>query len=521
MKKSLLLLSLGLVSLSAIAQDYTPYKLNEVYSTFISPQGGYIIGQDVFFASYIFNTQTKDLSVFQDTYPGNGNAVSDNGIMVGQLIENEKALIMVDGQQISPAPFFNKLSTINGITGDGTVVCGWVAVDGETYSAPYYMEIDEDFYSDGYKLLPYPETDFFGQKPQYVTAVWISDDANVITGQVMNSDGMYCYPIIFRRTAGVKWTYSLPSTPLVNPNHYPIPSFPNYYDFKPVITQFMTAENAAKWEEALRNYQQGTGADPYNNLSEYISDEAYQEYQAALKQYDENPEEYFDQLLDNYWKQMYKITEGSNFPLGCITMNSKGTVVASALTNSIDDSMSDDYSEYKLIVFKVEDDSYRIINSKYPRLYPKQIFDDGTVLCIDPMTTVSYVLLPDAEEVIPYNVFVGQTHPAWLPWIKKNFAEVPNDYGTTDELYNTGIVSVNRDGSVATSAFAIGYDTISYVFGLENAGIEDIINDITDGKIIVFDLLGNKVLETKDKEALSNLEKGIYIINGKKTFINK
>lgn len=525
MKKFLPLLLIPLVWQTSKAEENTdPYVVYDMIAMSISQNGKYVVSQDYYGATYVLDTQTKELVNYDETYPGNGNVLSDNGILVGQTIMDEMGLIMWNGKVSTPKPLLNLgMSTINAITNDGTRVCGWVADNGSaTYVVPYVMDLAEDGSATELKYLPYPDKDFFGDAPQFVNAIWISDDGKTIIGQVVDSSGFFNYPIVYKADSNDNWTYSLPSESLFNPDKIDIPKWPRMPVEKPQIYNYMTSANKERWLNDVKDYEEtGNGINPWDNISDYMSEEEYSQYEYALDLYETNPNEYFNYLIDRYWEDMAKITSGANFAFGTMALNTQGDIMAASIVVEEDsEGFSDVAGGYKLCVFNLKDNSHKIINSKYINLLPKQILEDGTVVCVDPAAYCTFFLLPGSDEVITFDEFLN----GWNPSI---VTEMKDFLGTTyietvdgdEEVTLSGYLSFNLDNTLIAGGY-IGYGAyLTYLLEKEMASVKSIDSLSKDGKNRVFDLYGRKFPEINNLDQLNSLKKGIYIMNGKKIMV--
>ena len=523
MKKFLLFASGSLLASAVMLADTAPIEIRDLISMGISPDGSNVAAQDVYGNTALIDTKTGSvLNTYYATYPGNGNCVSNNGIFVGQAIDDYAAgIIMKDGTIFTPTALKNG-GAVNGITPDGSRACGYVYKFGATYMVPFYMDLDENGDGNEIHYLPYPPKDFFGTSPQFVTAVWISDDGATILGQMVDNTGFYTCPIIFKETADNEWDYILPSEPMFNPQNLPMPEYPDDENFEPKVYDFMTAENRAKFLEALKDYDEGNGSNPMDDLSSYITTEEYEEYIEAVDAYNANPTKYYYSLIDKYWAEIGKLINNSNFTLGVLSMNSTGTVIASTVDYSDDDSgVSDRADGYGLWVYNLTDESYKIVPTNYPFLIPNQILDDGSILCTVVGSLCTFIVYPDTNEVVPLEQYVEQIDPAWATWMKNNLNNMPVNTidGELEDYLRTGNVKLSADKTVLAGGYQGALGDFSYILQTDNAGIERLAAELKSDIINVYDLTGNRVLQTKNAEEVLHLSKGIYIINGKKVLV--
>lgn len=519
MKKISLFATFVLISFSSWAQEaVVPSVVDDVISQYINPEGKMIVAQDITGATILLTPKSLTTEFLETTYPGNGNCHSNTGVFVGQSMSMTPALF-IDGKSSDLNGWnANQSGALNGVTPDGKRTCGWMAPSGSQMTGvPIYCDFGEDGKIGNPIRLPFPQTDFFGDKPQFVNAVWISDDGKTIIGQVMDSTGLYTYPIVFTQN-GETWDYVLPSEPMFNPDHIQIPTWPVFNMNPPVITNYMTEDNRQRWTEDLAKYEEeGIGSNPWDHLFDYISEEKYSEYEADMAHYLEKRQEYYDKI-DAYWTTMGEISKGSNFALGAMALNPEGTILATSLSVSNQTGMTDMAEGYQLVVFDLANDKIRIIDSKYDWLIPHQVLEDGSVIVKDISLETDYVLLPDAEEVITLVEFLEEKEPSWAMWLKENLTFQINTGAGVEDIVMTGTVSFSRDLSTMAGGYN-GFDGMfTYIFNNGNTSIESIDADLNQGTV-VYDLRGVKVMDTDKSQDIHNLPRGIYIVNGKKVVL--
>lgn len=384
----------------------SPFVLNDVVSMGISLNGVYVVTQDVYGNTYLINNSNEEVTSYEGYYPGNGNCISNEGVIVGQSMD-ERAAVMKNGEIITPAGMEEyNLSSINGVTFKGDKVCGWISNPGSTVAVPFVAELTSAGELGSPLRLPIPEKDFLGSTPQHVTATWISEDGSTVIGQVTDATGFYSYPIVFKESADGSWDYACPSEVLFNPEHLEIPSFPR-----------------------------GDGDD-------------------------------FGDRIDDYWNQMAKVVEGSSFVYGVGVLNPQGTLMANCLAVTNPESgMSDTYDEYKLCLFNLAEGTYKVVDSIYPNLIPMKILSDGTIVCLNLDSNCSFLVNAETAEVTPFASYIEATHPTWIPWMEENLGT--SMVGTAEgdqEMLMSGYLWMSDNKEMITGGY-IGYDTFSYVYG--------------------------------------------------------
>lgn len=508
MKKFILSVIGGCMFIGAYAQqEAEPIFLPYYYSVKLSPNGkwmGSMAG-----GAAIYNIETGEILPYYESFLGLGNCITDDGVAVGE--QNDVAKVMKDGRNSTPPTLRNSwFCDINAITRDGSRLTGIINNPNrsEVMYVPFYCDIDDSGNVGEPIVLPYPELDFFNAAPQFVTAVWISDDGNTIIGEVMDWRGMYEYPIIYTCENG-DWSYTLPSEQYFNPEHIEIPENPwlNEPPY-PEVTDFMSPESREFYEEEMAAAIMGEG--DYPDPFDYLSAEEEEAYIDAVEKYNEwyySVEERIKEYVEIY----SSVTESSPmFNTNEMTLHPEGKWCA--YSGGYEDGFS---FNSKMFIFSGDNWEMSLMDMPLGNLYPSQILPDGTMIACTPMMDLptTYILFPDSEEFISIEDYFAATHPLYYQWMNENLQ------------IGSGLVSVNDDMTVFSGgilfAHIIGNDDDTayyntYIFTGNESGVETVNVETADGLYTVFNLHGQKVLETRRKSDLEQLSGGIYIINGKK-----
>lgn len=103
------------------------------------------------------------------------------------------------------------------------------------------------------------------------------------------------------------------------------------------------------------------------------------------------------------------------------------------------------------------------------------------------------------------------------PVIKMNLSELED--GVYTIKVPTGLVSMQQGEDRMTYLANPAYE-FNVIIGEGVSGVK-IENAVNDGRIVVYNLQGVKILDTVNAEDLGKLAKGLYIINGKQTMVRK
>lgn len=525
--KKLYLTAFCLAAASAIyaQSDYvTPATIEYFYAQKVNPAGTAVVGQDpngLIILSY--DPATEEVTVYEDGYPGNGNCVADNGMIVGQGLSTDpaKAVVCWKGNIVTPGTLAGAgYSSLDGITPDGSRACGYMFGNTTTQGiVPFVVDITPDGSFGRAKALPFPRRDLFGDTPQFVNAVWISDDGKTVAGSVMDGSGFYMYPIIFKEAENGTWSYFLPTESFFNPQGLPLPESPdgnivwgeNGAPAQPKAEDFLTPEQREEW---LKHPNQ-----PAYNFLEGESEAAYNR---AIQQFGREADEYIDKKMDEYWRQMALLGRNEQFaPNMALSPDGKKLMVLKGVTE--DDMTSDIMTGYIPYIFDTETGDYEVVKvSSTSLIIPTQFLSDGSVLAMsspdDFMPFVSYILLPGANEFIKFSDYLEDTFPSYYPWLEDTLGSsgvIGFDPATGETLYGdyiiTGWISVSRNWGTIAGGYPVG-DMLTYVYydpdkvdGVDSFAAPEAEEE---GDGFIYNLQGIRVSNPAPG--------GIYIRNGKK-----
>ena len=515
MKKAIIVLSGMLLPVAGIAQENEiPKFVPGVYALKMSPNGKWI-GSMAGDAS-IYEVATGENIYYPECSLGLGNAVADNGMAVG--CNNEIGAVMYNGNRIYPEAFMKyDFCNLNGITKDASRVAGYLSSDEDdqpTY-VPFVALVDQDGNVGEPVLLPIPEKDFFGGTPQYVTAVWISDDGKTVVGDVLDWRGLYSYPIYFKENPEGEWDYYLPTEHLFNPTGIEI--LPNPWFNEPPFPEpenFMTGALKDAYMAAYEAFSSGAGPSP--DPKDYMSSTQYEEYVEAVDSYNEWFHSQEDAMWD-YYDMYRKILETSpTFSSNDMAMHPSGQYFM------IHGGKYNDEGTFEGTIFNISTDGEKITEVKAPSadLFPYQILENGTLVITRGIEDVptSYIKLADSDDFITLQEYFEGSMPSVVTWLNET---VPG---------GTGVVLISEDMSLFTGALIpdqladFDYENSPFYYSTyfifsDTAGVESVITQPQDGVYRVYNLQGVKVMETNDVSEINNLSKGIYIVNGKKVVV--
>ena len=300
----------------------------------LSPNGIYAVSS-LYETLTIHNLVTGEENEYVEEYfGGNGNAVSNNGIVVGSSALTESAAYWKNGQWYDIESAAGRtLSYANGISIDGSRIVGTVSPD--SYAGdfeglmlvPCYWDVQEDGTVGELHLLPFPNKDLTGRTPQYVTAISVSNDGKTIAGQIQDFSGFIVQPIIYQQNEDGEWNYTLIQNDLYHPEGIVLPEDPGDFEgTEPSYEDYMTEEELAAYLEAVDNYYNSQPI--YPEFTDFMSEEERAAYLAAVEEFYEtwegdfpNYEDYMTaeelaaylEAVDNYYNSQPIYPEYTDF----------------------------------------------------------------------------------------------------------------------------------------------------------------------------------------------------------------
>lgn len=498
MKKSLLLLSTAALTIAANAGQVEPQLLTGYAITAISPNGQWGVSQ-IYGDVSLINLQTGQevASFIHDDevgiyyLPGFNNTLSNDGLLLCTDHTNSNATYYYQGNwyTLSTGEYVNSNSSANGITPDGSRICGNLGIgsfaeDWALMVAPVIWDRQDDGSYGDYVILPHPETDVFGASPQYITATAISEDGHTIAGQIVDARGAFVYPIIYIEDENGNWTYDLPTKDLINPEGYELPDYPGEGPDYPSASQYMSEDKAAEYEEALNDYYNGVETE-MPVAEDYMTEEELEAYEAAVDEYYE-----WEDLAYAYDDAYYAITETSfNLEFNQVSLSADGTKLGVC-----------QYTEIFIPGYRIPQPAFypwvfNLDGSSEPETYDTASmyisgFADNYLLAAefdeDIMCYNGY-LLKDGEVTSLYDYLAAQGDDI-KSWVDLNLShdwEIEDsetgDIDTETIMY-TGMPSASSDMNVIVSwtQSAWGnYEPESYIFylGSEDSGIAAVTAD--------------------------------------------
>ena len=497
MKKLLLSTAVAVMATSSLYAQNHEIHPNEAFAG-ISPNGKYAVSV-VHEALTINDFITGKKHEYEEGYyAGNGNAISNTGIVVGASMENA-AMYWKDGEWYAIESVAGRnMSKADGITPDGTRIVGAVAPEDYTGSfeglmlTPCYWDVNADGTLSDVNFLPFPATDWSGRTPQYVTALSVSDDGKTIAGQIQDYAGIVCQPIVYRQNEEGEWEYDLIHDYLYHPEGVELPDYPGEWEgadpsaeafltgdeldaynaameahvepIQPEFMDFMSEEEIAAYNAAMEKYYETWDYDDYPYYGDYMTEEELAAYDAAMEAYYQANADYWDNMPKaedflseegkaayeqavnayNEWEEKYWAWQNAFYELAqslpnmCfnnVILSHDGNTYATSRAQG-DFWSGNTYTPY---VFNLENDTYEV-NADDMNLIITSMTNDGTLLAQSPASweypvAQAYIKPAASGEFIPLYDYIETINPELAGWMKENMTHQIETYDY-DEDWN-------------------------------------------------------------------------------------
>ena len=567
MKKSLLLLISTLVASISMAQVTQHH--DGFYFDKMAPNGKLLATQELGYV-YIYSQETDEYfeySASEDAVTeyyatGIGNCISNDGVIVGGTSDSNCAYWKNGVWTSLPVKEENTaLNLANAITPDGSRIVGQVGNTGlnmysEQMIKPVYWDRNAEGGYDTYQLLPCPTTDFAGRKPQYITAVAVSDDGKTIAGQIVDWSGFFIYPIIYTQDETGVWSYRTICEGILYPQGAQFALWPGE---EPNAKEYMTEEELAEYLAAYAEYEKEV--EKYNNGETYIYPdepdptdymfEYYNDYSAAIREY--------YQLLSNFDTVFFSTVYNVCFVFNNVYISGNGEYYNTTVEKG---DPSNPYISYSVPTRIDLNNGDAMVEVKGATdMIASSVMNDGRFIAQTPKMAYarnSFIVSADGMTMTPFVDYITSIDKATGEWLKsistyKVLGVTKYDeygyaieYDYTDSIV-AGSVYCNSDGTVFGSFMYdewsdyVTYRQSSYVINLnELQAVESIENDrnidvyvanrtlYTQGNVAVvtfYDLSGAVVAryENPAEATALHLADGIYLArcegsNGARTY---
>lgn len=535
MKRFLLFPALAAAGLAAFAEVPAPVHFSDVCVNVIAPNGSLAASSTYQGGISIIDLKTNEIIYncppeTANPFIGVGNCISNNGIVLVSL-DDYSPQYWKDGEVWDLDYPFEVVgsSCANGITPDGTRICGYLGLNAVADDEDVLMNVPCIWESDGEggyaepKILPYPTKDYTGRIPQYVMCNEISDDGKTIIGTVRDSKGYICFPILFREDENGEWSYELVHSELYLKEGLVFPEYPGEGPAYPDPEAYLGEESFALFEASMVAWAEAGYPDGEEPLAvDFLTEEEREAWMADSIVYNE----WNDKFLA--WTDAYNelIAFAPSFQMNDFHLSADGKYMAANDVRSERDEMTwmPVYTIHPWI-FNLETGAI----TKYEdsgNIQANKILYDGVIMgstSISVSDQQSYILKDGT--VTDLYTWMKSEVPEYAEWMEQNllfsWSDVEmNEEGEYEEVQKqavlTGIATATPDLSIIGTWISNNWDYTTeaeaFVFNIAGAkaGVDSVAAPIMEGDVI-FDMQGRQVR--------SAAAPGIYIINGQKRVI--
>lgn len=502
MKKTLLLLGAAFAATTAIAAEPVVYQGAAIMQ--LSPNGRYGMSAYGDGNIEIFDFEKNERVTFTCSEDGGnpyygsglGNGISNDGIAVGSTTMQGNAAYYYNGEwkTLTTPANENLINSPNGITPDGSRICGNIGnaafgLESSLMCIPAVWNRNADGTYGDYVLLPYPDKDMFGEAPQYVTAISISEDGKTIAGQLVDNRGFYTEPVIYTEGADGKWSYTMPIHDLYNPDHLELLPNPGEAPAAPDLESYMTADEIEAYNAALKAWQdEGTwDYSKYPNKEDYLSEEGKTRYKAAMEEYNVAYQAWMEKY-EEYDNRVREILAASpNFVFNNVLLSADGKTLGGTQEAEDPDAIGGwgpTPSIYTPTLINLETKELTKISS-LGSLQATCLVDGGILATTGLMSeaVVAYVLKADGTGQPLYDYLCAKS-PELASWCKKNLVHNVEVYDAelddyvVKEMTLTGLPFATADmGIITTCTQAVweDWDFYTYYFNMAQlSGVDNI-----------------------------------------------
>lgn len=547
----------------AYAGDTFPYGTVYEQQAFraISHDGNIIIsdpGEGVVTIFDLRNNRKYEIGDFSETGGmtiGNGNVISRNGIV---LVENSQGMepgYWQNGEiTLLNVKSPSAINMCDGISADGSIIVGSRGNEGELMTVPCYWERQEDGTYGEQKTFPYPEKDFLGRTPQYISAICASEDGKIVVGQVQDYAGMRNLPIVYIRDAEGNWSYKEFCWEMANPDHLELPEDPGDGPEQPDPTIYMSKEQKAEYDKAMEEWAANGWIDEeYPNPVNFMDSDKAKEYVKAIEEFNVLAEAYNEKLMAFYGVRNRIIESGKGIVFNNISIVPSASKFYSTLTYTVPSDIPGELPKEicKIVEYDTASVSFNVYETE-ENLSLANVADDGTISAyvggfgmLAVQAPSGYVFKPGADTPVPLVDYVSERNPEAGAWMKENMTHMtfvldPDTQEAVEkEMTETGIAFISGDATAFVSEIINTWnadfnapDYYGYLFyadktaGLSQAAPSDREFDVRAAKkgminvtgiadeLAVYTMDGRVVFRAEAVEGIvaTGVEPGIYVV---------
>ena len=463
------------MSMPVVAQDSDSPNFVAEGAMFmvLSADGSYTAYCDEGSVMVVVNTKTQETIDYSDSdlmpWLGYQRSVSNDGVAVGSVRRGAKEVpCYFKGGEIFDLPVPTGVSSVafcNGISPDSKYIVGQGlyggAMDGSG-SYPLLWTLQDDG-SYNVEILPHSPYDPAGAPAQNVSANDITADGCTIVGHKTPYDPYSTYLLVWKKVNG-EWTCdeSMASYVWNLEACKNVPEFPGEGPQKPEMSDYLTDEEAAAYNEALLKYQtdwnrwlageiKNSEISPYPYIEDYLVENraAYDAAYAAWKPvYSE-----YSALFRNWATAYYGAQNGNCFEMNQEHISPNGKYIVSTMSYPDVDGAAakgqnyDGGTTYTYSCVSIDvNNNYELTKQPAKGSMATSVDDSGVVFFAvnDLMGNMHGYAVPRSGEVMKFNDYIRTINGETADWIEKNMLFS----GSAVKFDSHGDPVVDKDGEL-------------------------------------------------------------------------
>lgn len=541
--------------LACQASAQNPVKWDEVAFSKMSPDGNWLI-ENLQGSLNVLDRSTGNTYSCSDPdglamyMPGLGLCTTNSGTIVG-MAENY-ASVWKNGtwthlpQATGVETSYN---SANAITPDESRIVGILGNDGASMQGqnadmmayPVVWTKNSKGEYDCTKL-PCPDKDFAGLVPQYITVMCVSDDGKTVAGHLRDFTGFYVMPIVFHENDKGEWSYRVIGQKEVYKEDLigELPEMPTSPTM-PDPGQYMTAADVENYNAAIEEYNEKVQLyfdglideyPTYPSYEDYMSNEtAKANYKAAVEQYQKDQQKYMEDYTA-YITKRNEIVTNKSFVQNVAFLTADGRYLGVALEDRSSaegwGGTTDKYVGY----FDLTQDKPEFVTVTDGGDYTLTgLTNKREMFVATPAmenTRNTFVVdAANANTTLPLTDYISRKNADAAKWVKDNNSydvniyELDDDWNyvvvdTKKDSLITGTVTVSPDGNVVLSYYTDNFTDmdsqkkVSYLVNLNAAtGLHAVASDESRRHLAV-SVNGHTIAATDNKAHMQ-----VYDLSGR------
>lgn len=556
MKRKLFILGATLAG-TLLCHSFVVEQYDGFRASWLSDDGRFVISSNSGIAIRD-RLNDKTYTYGSSTRIGAGNAVSDNGIIVGCTDACTVPAYWIDGEwHPLPHPMTGvTYARADGITPDGNVIIGTLDCTSQTKVAypsvqPVMWVKNAETGEYEFEMLPFPALDFTGTSPQQVCATYVSDDAKTIMGQVTDRRGFVDYNMVIRTGADGEKTVTTPGLERLVKEGAEWPEWPER-PVKPKEADYMTPDEILAFNKANQAYKDSleivslTGINPRAPWPKDFIKEHKDEWNESLAKYEEESSSYLKRLYafnDAYAANLYD----TKFSFKTEILSHNGKYAASGYVYGdpyADPSVTKKEAWCSPILYQMDGEEETNSVFEHKSLMVNSLFDDGSMVVSTPTddgsiaSRDSYMLADFTDGLRPIDQWIAEVCPEAYEWIDQKLrfdvtAEQAADGVASEKRLLCGTVRLSKDQTKMVTYMYHPVDkryiTYFFDFAKTDGVATEVVNSMLDAvtangelvvygapeRIALFDMSGRNLLSVNspaERISINGMDKGVYVV---------